>query len=71
MIATVLRDVRETYLLTGGGGISALRGVATDTYAVSIAQEERLDVITYVLQLDDHGEAVIKQRTESTESRGR
>lgn len=71
MIAKVLRDVRETYLIPGGGGISAVRAVANDTYAVSIAQEERLDVITYVLELDERGEATVKQRTESTETRGR
>ena len=71
MIAKVLRDVSETYLLPGGGGISAVRAVARDTYAVSIAQEERVDVITYTLALDDRGEAVIKRRTESSETRGR
>ena len=68
MIEAVLKDLKATYPLTGGGGISDLRLVATDTYAASIAQEERIDVITYTLGLDDRGLVVIQKRTESTKS---
>jgi hypothetical protein len=70
MIEAVLQDIKATYPLTGGGGISNLRLVATDTYAVSIAQEERLDVITYTLELDDRGQVVIRKRVEGAKSGG-
>jgi hypothetical protein len=68
MIDAVLRDLKTSYPLTGGGGISDLSLVATDTYAVSIAQEERIDVITYTLALDDRGQVLIQKRSESTKS---
>ena len=68
MIESVLQDLKATYPLTGGGGISDLRMVASDTVAVSIAQEERMDVITYTLALDGRGQVIIQGRSESTKS---
>lgn len=53
MIQHILDDISETYTHSGGGGITQIQLSATDTYSVSIAQEERIDQITYTLTVDD------------------
>ena len=68
MIEAVLNDIQASYPDTGGGGISDIRLVATDTYTASIAQEERIDLITYKLAIDAKGQVVIKERSEGTKS---
>jgi hypothetical protein len=62
----ILNDVRENYTFAGGGGISAIRQTMTTTYEVTIAQEERADVWTYEIAVDDAGAVKILNRTEGT-----
>lgn len=66
----ILADVRKTYTMTGGGGISQIREVETDKYMVSLSQEERTDTITYSLTISPTGQVSIIGRTEGTKSYG-
>lgn len=53
LIEAVLNDVAAAYSQEAGGGITDIRQAASDTYRVSIAQEERVDLITYSLAIDN------------------
>lgn len=62
MIRFILNDLTQSYTEVGGGGISGIRQVATHTYMVSIAQEERIDQITYDLDIDQNCKITILSR---------
>ena len=49
-IRFILDDLSRTYTQVGGGGISNIKQTATNTFRVSISQEERIDQISYELQ---------------------
>lgn len=66
MIRTIIDDLSKSYTEAGGGGISQIKQSATDTYVVSISQEERIDQITYVMTINQDCKATIEKRTEST-----
>ena len=66
MIDAVLKDVMATYTQVGGGGITDIKLVATSTYTVSIAQEERIDQFTYELSVTNDGRVKIVSRKEGT-----
>jgi len=66
MIRTILNDLSTSYNEIGGGGISQIKLSATNTYVVSISQEERIDQITYEMSLDDSCKASIEKRTETS-----
>ena len=70
MIRTTLDNVLQTYTQVGGGGISSIRLAATRTYVVSIAQAERIDEITYELDVDASCKVRILRREESSRSPG-
>ena len=70
MIRLLLDDVAKTYDGSGGGGISAIRALNTTTYAVSLPQEGRIDVLTYEFELHPDGRVAIKSRTPSTQNVG-
>jgi hypothetical protein len=70
MIDAVLKDVKATYTEVGGGGITEIRMMATNTYRVSISHEERIDLITYELEITTDGEVIIAKRTEGTRTPG-
>jgi hypothetical protein len=70
MIVAILDDVKASYTHVGGGGITEIKMIATNTYTVAISQEERVDLITYVLKIKN-GMAQITSRTESTKTPGR
>ncbi|MCJ7558412.1 MAG: hypothetical protein MUP90_16075 [Gammaproteobacteria bacterium] len=70
MIEAVMKDVQATYTQVGGGGITEIRMVATNTYTVGISQEERVDLITYELEVKPDGQVAITKRTESTRTAG-
>jgi len=70
IIEAILSDVTETYDFVGGGGISSIKQIATWTYTVSISQEERVDQITYTVEVSPTGEVIIKDRTTGTQSYG-
>jgi hypothetical protein len=68
LIDAILKDVMATYTHVGGGGITGIKAVATNRYTVSISQEERIDLITYDLEVKPDGQVVITKRVEGTES---
>ncbi len=70
MIDAVLKDAVRTYPLVGGGGISAITQTATNTYRVAISQEERVDLLTYDLDVRTDGQVTILKCTASTEKMG-
>lgn len=61
----ILDDLIKTYDWVGGGGIDRIQETAVDTYAVYLPQEERVDVITYVVAVDDRCKVRIVRRSES------
>lgn len=70
MIESVIKDVRTTYTQVGGGGVTEIKMVATNIYRVAISQEERVDLITYELEITPERKVVIKKRTEGTRTYG-
>ena len=71
MIEAIVADLSATYTHVGGGGITDIKMVATNTFTVSISQEERVDLITYALKLKPDGSVEIVSRSEDTRHRGR
>lgn len=47
MIEFILGDLQSTYTEVGGGGISEIKQSHTNTFVISIPQEERIDQFTY------------------------
>jgi len=70
IIEAILEDIGATYTQVGGGGISAIKQDATNTYTVSISQEERVDQITYEVEIGSDGKVAIVSRKEGTKSMG-
>ena len=68
LIDFMLKDILATYKHTGGGGITSLKEIATHIYEVSIAQEERVDVLTYELAIDNTCTVTLLKKSESTVS---
>jgi len=71
LIKFIFDDINKTYTQTGGGGITSIKETATDTFEVSIAQEERMDVFAYQLSINDDCEVTMISKEESTISFGR
>jgi hypothetical protein len=71
MVEAILADLSATYTHVGGGGITDIKMVATNTFTVSISQEERVDLITYALRLKADGNIEIVNRNQDTKPRGR
>lgn len=69
IIQTILEDISNTYTHTGGGGISAIKQDATNTFTVSISQEERVDLLTYEVEVGTDGTIKIVNRSTGTKSR--
>ncbi|NOQ12921.1 MAG: hypothetical protein GQ583_00365 [Methyloprofundus sp.] len=70
IIEMILSDIRKTYRPAGGGGISSIKQDATWVYTVSISQEERVDLITYTIEMSSDGKMTIKDRKEGVKSYG-
>lgn len=66
LIQFLLDDIKTTYPHTGGGGISEIKQTQTNVYVVSIAQEERIDQVTYSLSIDDSCKVTLVKKEEST-----
>jgi hypothetical protein len=62
-IRAILDDLSDSYTHVGGGGITKIELKATNTFEVSISQEERIDLITYELDMDDSCEVRIKNKS--------
>lgn len=57
----ILDDLSQSYDHLGGE-ITSIKSIATNVYVVSIAQEERVDLITYELEQNDDGSITIKSQ---------
>jgi hypothetical protein len=62
-IRLILDDLSANYTHVGGGGITKIKLTATNTFQVSISQEERIDLITYELEIVDSSEVKIKNKS--------
>lgn len=70
MIERILSDLSENHTQVGGGGITDIQLTATNTYVVSIAQEERIDQIRYHLSVEEPCDVKILNREISAISPG-
>lgn len=68
IIEAILRDVCATYPFEGGGGITQIRQDTTWGFTVSIAQEERVDTISYQIAPSPAGEITIEERKTGTQT---
>ncbi len=66
LIQFLLNDIQSTYPHSGGGGISEIKQTQTNVYVVLIAQEERIDQLTYELSIDDSCKVALVKKEEST-----
>jgi hypothetical protein len=70
IIEAILADISRTYTQVGGGGISAIRQNSTTSYTVSIAQEERVDLLTYEAEIDAGGRVRVSKIRTDAQPRG-
>lgn len=63
----ILADIRTTYPMEAGGGITALRQTATTTFEATISREEVSDIWTYEIDFGADGAVTITDRSERTE----
>ena len=68
IIEAILQDISENYGFVGGGGITSIKQDSTWTYTVSIAQEERIDKLTYTVSISSDGQVNIDDRESGVES---
>lgn len=68
IIEAILADISRTYSQVGGGGISAIKQNSTTSFTVSIAQEERVDLLTYEATVDGKGKVSVRKTGEDTRS---
>jgi hypothetical protein len=66
LIRFVLDDLKANYPHVGGGGISEIKQTQTNLFVVSIAQEERIDQLSYQLAVDDNCKVSLESKEEST-----
>lgn len=65
LIHFILDDIKATYPHVGGGGISEIKQTQTNFFVVSIAQEERIDQLSYELAIDKHCKVSLVKKEES------
>ncbi len=70
LIEAMLKDLSKVYPHAGGGGISKITQVRTDTYKVSILQEKKVDEYIYEMTTGTNCHVEIKSRKESVQSKG-
>ena len=69
VIEAILADLSETYTKLGGGGIASITQEATWTYTVAISQEQRQDLVTYTVEMNDNdGTVRVVERKTGTKS---
>ena len=66
LIDHIFQDILNTYPHTGGGGVTSIKEVSTNTFEIYIAQEERIDVLLYELKIEDNCTVEQLKKTEST-----
>ena len=70
MIRAILEDIAITYTQVGGGGITEIKSLETNKYRAAIAQEGRVDFITYEFEMNSDGHVSIVRRTEHGQKKG-
>lgn len=65
LIDYIFQDILKNYPYTGGGGVTSIKEVSTNTFEVTIAQEERIDVLLYALRIDGNCNVDQLKKTES------
>lgn len=68
VLKRIMDDIAETYPEVGGGGITSIRLETSSLYIVAIAQEERIDLLSYEFEIAEDGEVHILSRTAGVES---
>lgn len=61
-VRTLLADVEAHYTLDGGDGIGAIRRTASNTYEITLLQEERADIWTYDIAFDGDTVRILDRR---------
>ena len=61
----IMADIRKSYPMEAGGGITSLRQTSTTTYEAAISREEARDLWTYEFSFGDDGSVTLEGRTES------
>lgn len=69
IIKYILQDLTDNYGWVSGGGIQRIKQLASNSYVVSINQEERTDEITYELTISSTCEISVISRIESAITR--
>lgn len=67
IIEKVLEDLSENYDQVGGE-ISNIRLTATNVYQVSVSQEERIDLLTYHVEVNSTCEVTILKKDVSAKA---
>lgn len=70
MIDFILQDLEKSYDHLGGGGISEIKQTYTNVYEVSILQEERVDVFTYEMNINEQCDVSIESKRASAITAG-
>ncbi|MDT8857625.1 hypothetical protein RNZ50_21785 [Paracoccaceae bacterium Fryx2] len=60
----ILDDLKATFPLTGGGGISAIKQDSTTSFTASISQEEGVHHVTYEIAIAEDGKVSIANKVE-------
>jgi hypothetical protein len=68
IIHALLVDLNKNYTHTAGGGITEIRQSASDSFVISVAQEERIDQFHYRIKIDDNCRVQIIHKAEATKS---
>ena len=66
LVDFIFQDILNTYPHTGGGGVTSIKELSTNSFEVYIAQEERIDVLTYKLELNKDCLVNLIKKSEST-----
>ena len=66
LIDYIFQDIFNTYPHTGGGGVTSIKEISTNTFEIYIAQEEKIDVILYELKIDEDCSVEQLKKNEST-----
>ena len=67
-IKFILDDIRDSYSHTGGGGITRITEYQTDSFEVSISQEERIDILRYQVLIGTDCKVTLVKKEESVKS---
>ena len=67
MIELILDELESSLGAVSGGGISQIKAVTSTSYAVSLPQEGRVDIVTYEFEVKD-ASVTLKGKSTATKS---